>query len=68
MIPVNEPLLNGNEGKYLQECIDSGWISSEGPFVERFEAGMAAVTGRKHAIAVSNGTAALEAAVTALRR
>ena len=33
MIPVNEPLLNGNEKKYLCECIDSGWISSEGPFV-----------------------------------
>ena len=32
-IPVNEPLLNGNEKKYLMECIDSGWISSEGPFV-----------------------------------
>ena len=67
MIPVNQPLLDGNEGKYLQECISSGWISSEGPFVDRFEAGMAAVTGRRHAIAVSNGTAALEVAVAALR-
>jgi len=36
-IPVNEPLLNGNEKKYLCECIDSGWISSEGPFVKEFE-------------------------------
>ena len=36
-IPVNEPLLSGNEKKYLNECIDSGWISSDGPFVERFE-------------------------------
>lgn len=67
MIPVNQPLLDGNEGRYLQECISSGWISSEGPFVEGFEAGMAAVTGRRHAIAVSNGTAALECAVAALR-
>jgi perosamine synthetase len=67
MIPVNEPLLNGNEGRYLQECITSGWISAEGPFVDRFEAGMAAITGRRHAIAVGNGTAALEAAVAALR-
>jgi len=67
MIPVNQPQLDGNEGRYLQECISSGWISSEGPFVERFEAGMAAVTGRRHAIAVSNGTAALEVAVAALR-
>lgn len=67
MIPVNEPLLDGNELKYLEECIRSGWISSEGPFVERFEAGMAAITGRKHAIAVCNGSAALEAAVAALQ-
>lgn len=67
MIPVNQPLLDGNEGRYLQECISSGWISSEGPFVERFEAGMAAVAGRRHAVAVSSGTAALEAAVAALR-
>ena len=33
-IPVNEPLLDGNEKKYLCECIDTGWISSEGPFVK----------------------------------
>lgn len=67
MIPVNEPLLDGNEGRYLQECIDSGWISSEGPFVERFEAGMAACVGRRHAVAVTSGTAALELALDALR-
>ena len=66
MIPVNEPLLNGNEKKYLNECIDTGWISSEGPFVKRFEVEMAAVVGRRHGIAVCNGTAALEAAVAAL--
>ena len=66
MIPVNEPLLNGNEKKYLNECIDTGWISSEGPFVARFEAGMAAASGRRHGIAVCNGTVALETAVAAL--
>ena len=66
-IPVNEPLLNGNEKKYLCECIDSGWISSEGPFVEKFENGMAAYVGRKCGIAVSSGTAALETAVQALK-
>lgn len=65
-IPVNEPLLNGNEKAYLCECIDTGWISSEGPFVKRFEQEMAAYVGRKYGIAVSNGTAALEAAVQAL--
>lgn len=66
MIPVNEPLLNGNEKKYLNECIDTGWISSEGPFVKRFEDGMANLVGRKYALAVTNGTAALELAVEAL--
>ncbi len=67
MIPVNEPLLDGNEKKYLAECIDSGWISSEGPFVERFETGMAARAGRKFAVAVTNGTAALELAINAMQ-
>lgn len=66
MIPVNEPLLNGNEKKYLSECIDTGWISSEGPFVARFEAEFAKRVGRKHAIAVANGSLALDAAMVAL--
>jgi perosamine synthetase len=66
MIPVNEPLLDGNEKRYLAECIDTGWISSEGPFVERLEKEMAAAVGRRHGIAVCNGSAALEAAVAAL--
>lgn len=66
-IPVNEPLMDGNEKKYLCECIDTGWISSEGPFVERFEKGLAGFAGRKYGIAVSSGTAALEAALQALR-
>jgi perosamine synthetase len=66
MIPVNEPLLNGNEKKYLQECIDTGWISSEGPFIKKFEEEFARLHTRKHAIAVCNGTAALELAVEAL--
>ena len=42
MIPVNRPLLNGNEKKYLNECIETGWISSGGPFVKRIEAGFSA--------------------------
>ena len=65
-IPVNEPLLDGNEKKYLCECIDSGWISSEGPFVQEFEKRMSFSVNRKHGVAVSNGTAALEVAVQAL--
>ncbi len=66
-IPVNEPLLDGNEQRYLAECLDTGWISSEGPFVARFEQAFAARVGRKHGIAVTNGSAALDAAVAALR-
>lgn len=65
-IPVNEPLLNGNEKKYLCECIDTGWISSEGPFVKQFEEKMSATAGRKYGIAVANGTAALEVAMQAI--
>ena len=65
-IPVNEPLLNGNEKKYLCECIDTGWISSEGPFVKEFEEKMADCVNRKYGVAVTNGTAALEVAVQAL--
>lgn len=65
MIPVNEPLLNGNEKQYLNECIDTGWISSEGPFVKKFEEQFAATVGRKYGIAVANGSVALDVAVTA---
>jgi perosamine synthetase len=65
-VPVNEPLLDGNERKYLQECIDTGWISSEGPFVSRLEDGFSRRVGREHGIAVCNGTAALDVAVAAL--
>jgi perosamine synthetase len=65
-IPVNEPLLDGNEKKYLNECIDTGWISSEGPFIKRFEDEFAAKVGRKYAVAVFNGTVAIDAAIAAL--
>jgi perosamine synthetase len=67
MIPVNQPLLNGNERNYLLECIESGWISSEGPFVGRFEQQFATRVGRRHGIAVSNGTVAIDLALEALR-
>ena len=65
-IPVNVPILNGNEKKYLNQAIDSGWISSEGPFVAEFEKKFASKVNRKHAIAVNNGTSAIDAAVEAL--
>ena len=65
-VPVNVPLVDGNERKYLDECISSGWISSEGPFVKQFEAQFATRVQRKQAVAVSSGTAALDLAVEAL--
>jgi perosamine synthetase len=66
MIPVNEPLLDGNEKKYLSECIDTGWISSEGPFVKKFEKIFSAYVGLKHGVAVCNGTSALELAIASI--
>lgn len=65
-IPVNQPLLEGNEKKYLTECIESGWISSDGPFVKQFEEQFSARVGRQHGIAVCNGSVALDVAVLAL--
>lgn len=67
MIPVNRPLLDGNEKKYLEECIDTGWISSEGPFVKRLESEFARLMGCAHGVAVSNGSVAIEAALAALQ-
>ena len=66
MIPVNEPLFISNEKKYLARCIDSGWISSEGPFVKEFEEKFSKYAGRKYGVAVSSGTAALEVAMGAV--
>ncbi len=65
-IPVNTPILDGNERKYLNQCIDTGWISSEGPFVEQFEKSLARRVGRRYGIAVANGSVALDAELTAL--
>lgn len=66
-IPVNEPLLNGNEKKYLNECIDTGWISSEGPFVKKLEKDFSAYTGQKYGSCVANGSVAIDAAVRAMK-
>jgi len=66
MIPVNVPRLGEREKVLLAECIDTGWISSEGPFVREFENQMAEQVGRTFGIAVCNGTAALDIAVAAL--
>ena len=65
-IPVNQPLLTGNEKQYLNECIETGWISSEGPFVKQFEEKFAQQVNRRFGIAVCNGSMALDAAIAAL--
>lgn len=66
MIPVSEPALDGNESRYVAECVETGWISSAGRFIEAFEDAWASYCGRAFGVAVSNGTAALELAVEAL--
>lgn len=66
MIPVNTPSLSGNEKKYLNQCIETGWISSEGPFITEFEQKFSAYIGRKYGVAVANGSAALDIAVRAI--
>jgi len=59
LIPLHEPLFNGNEWAYVKECLDTGWVSSVGKFVDKFEEELAVYTGVKRAVAVVNGTAAL---------
>ena len=58
-IPLHEPRFIGNEKKYLNECIDSTFVSSVGKFVDKFEEEIAKYTGAKYAVATSNGTSAL---------
>lgn len=58
-IPLHEPSFKGNEWEYVKECLDTGWVSSVGKFVDRFEQELANYTGVKRAVAVVNGTAAL---------
>lgn len=65
-IPVANPAFIGNERKYVDDCMDSGWISSAGKYVELFENGFAEFCGVKHAIACCNGTVALHLALLAL--
>ena len=67
MIPVNEPLIGARETAYVLDCMQSGWISSEGAYVARFEQAWADYCGARYGVAVSSGTAALFAAVDALR-
>ena len=65
-VKVNEPLINGNEKKYLSKCISTGFISSGGEFVKKFENKFAKTVKRKFGVSVSNGTAALQLAFESL--
>ena len=62
-IPLSVPSFQGNELKYVTECIESEWVSSAGKYVEKFEKDITEYTGAKYAIACSNGTAALHIAL-----
>jgi perosamine synthetase len=64
--PVYQPSLNGNEKKYVNECLDSSWISGKGKFINEFETAFAKFVGTKHATTVCNGTVALHLALEAL--
>ena len=66
VIPLHEPLFIGNEKKYLNECIDSTFVSSIGQFVNKFEEKISHYTGAKYTISTVNGTAALHIALKLL--
>src|ERR1700693_5005007 len=66
MIPVWEPVLDGNEERYVLDCLETNWISSLGRYITRFEEAFAAWCGMPHAVACSSGTAALHLSLVAL--
>lgn len=63
VVALHEPRFAGNEWAYLKECLDTGWVSSVGKFVDRFERDLAETTGAAHAVVVSNGTSGLQVAL-----
>jgi perosamine synthetase len=65
-VPVYQPYFSGKEKTYVNECLDSSWISSKGEFIQRFETSFAVYTGCAYATSVSNGTVALHLALLAL--
>ncbi len=65
-IPVAVPSLKGNEKKYVEQCLDSTWISSAGEFIGRFEQSFAEFCNVRHAVAINNGTTAIHLALVAL--
>lgn len=65
-ISIASPVFNGNEKKYLNECIDTGWVSANGRFIDEFQRQFAEFCGTKYALACSNGTVTLHLALIAL--
>ena len=65
-LPIYQPYLGGNESKYLNECLDSGWISSKGSFINKFEQAFSSFIDNPYSLATSNGTVALHLALVAL--
>lgn len=66
-VPVNTPIIDSQDIQSVNECLESGWISSQGPYLEHFEKAFADYMGSKNAVSVSNGSAALDIAVQALK-
>lgn len=64
VLPLHEPNLEGNEGKYVNDCVSSGWVSSIGKYVDQFESQLAEYTGASSVVLVVNGTVALQIALT----
>ena len=60
MISLHEPLISGNEWKYVKNCLDKGWVSSAGQYVDLFEKKIAKYTGSNYAVACVNGTSAIQ--------
>lgn len=66
MIPVNEPVITAAAKRYVADAMESGWVSSAGSYIDRFESAFATYLGRKHAVSTTNGTSALHLALAAL--
>ena len=66
MIPVNEPVIGVRDQEYVLECLQSGWVSSAGKFIETFESSWAQYCDRQHGITTSSGTSALQTSLACL--
>ena len=66
MVLLSGPNMGGNVWKYVKECLDTGWVSSVGSYVDEFEKMTAAFAGTKYAIATSSGTTALHISLKAI--